>query len=206
MFLRLQNRKSILWWHNWASFEASHSETHSVLMPLRFVILSHLLRKANFKLLCHSKSEWTDEVLLWMRPSMMNRTWFPNSHLVNGRAKFHTNQGTVTMDRDKWDKPLCKQDSRVAILMDGYSVWYFRQIVRAQGTGRKGAITCLTNGPMRPLEIKTMFKCKYKARSRSCWSQSTATRLTGNKQWWQAEARNVPETEFQPCVYLLMSR
>lgn len=67
----------------------------------------------------------------------MNRTWFTNSHLVNGRAQFHTNQGTVTMNRDKWDKPLCKEDSRVAILIDGYSVWCFMQIVSAQGTGRK---------------------------------------------------------------------
>lgn len=67
----------------------------------------------------------------------MNRTWFTNSHLVNGRAQFHTNQGTVRMGRDKWDKLLCKQDSRVAILTDGYSVWCFMQIVSAQGTGRK---------------------------------------------------------------------
>lgn len=59
---------------------------------------------------------------------------------------------------------------------------------------------------MGPVEIKTVFKCKYKARSHSRCSQSTATRLTGNKWWCQAEARPVPETEFQSCVYLWMSR
>lgn len=111
----------------------------------------------------------------------MNRTWFTNSHLVNGRAQFHTNQGTVRMGRDKWDKPLCKEDSRVTILTDSYSVWCFMQIVSGRGLAENGAITCLTNGPMGPMEIKTVFKCKYKARSHSHWSQSTATRLTGNK-------------------------